>query len=263
MYSFASPLSYFDFARRVRSSERYSRGPETSAFLSAITATSQKRLKLLANGTVLWRAQLGCELAPADHMAEGYEQQLPHPPKRMFPLHSAPSEGRANPAGIPVLYLATDEHTAIAEVRAWVGKNVSVAQFKVERDLRVLDCSGDLTGEIHLYERPATPEEREAAVWQDINKAFSEPTSVEDDRTAYVPTQILAEHFKSLGADGIVYKSSLGDGKNMALFDVDAADIMNCALHLVRGIRLTYEEIVSPYYIPKHYPDIKAGESEA
>lgn len=39
----------------------------------------------------------------------------------------------------------------------------------------------------------------------------------------YVPTQIIAELIKSLGYDGIAYKSSLANGHNIALFDLESA----------------------------------------
>lgn len=34
----------------------------------------------------------------------------------------------------------------------------------------------------------------------------------------YVPSQYLCEVIKKLGYDGVVYKSSMGDGMNLALF---------------------------------------------
>ena len=253
MYEFPSWQSYWDFTRRVKTEERYCRSADVAAFLSAVTATSQKRLTSLTAGTILWRAQLGCEWAPHEDI-EGYEDQRPHSTTRMIPLRSAPTEGRANPVGIPVLYLATNERTAIAEVRPWVGKSVSVAQFKVMRSLRVLDCSSDVERNFYLQEDQPSPEAREAAVWGDINRAFSQPASTEDDRATYIPSQILAEHFKTLGADGVVYNSSLGDGKNIALFDLAAAEVMNCALHEVRGVLFRYDEMTNPYYVAKHYP---------
>jgi RES domain-containing protein len=39
----------------------------------------------------------------------------------MKPIPKWQGEGRANPRGIPVLYLATHRETALAEVRPWIG----------------------------------------------------------------------------------------------------------------------------------------------
>lgn len=41
--------------------------------------------------------------------------------------------GRANRARVPVLYLASDERTALAEVRAWKGAAVAIAQMRLRR----------------------------------------------------------------------------------------------------------------------------------
>jgi hypothetical protein len=59
----------------------------------------------------------------------------PHPRNRMNPLAERATEGRANPKGIPVLYLSTDQETAMSGVRPAVGTFLSVAQFEIRRDL--------------------------------------------------------------------------------------------------------------------------------
>lgn len=45
------------------------------------------------------------------------------------PPREATRPGRLNPTGIPYLYLSSDKETAIAEVRPWMGANVTVASF--------------------------------------------------------------------------------------------------------------------------------------
>src|SRR5262252_4924229 len=49
-------------------------------------------------------------------------------------------------------------------------------------------------------------------------------------------TQIIAELFKRHGFDGVAYKSSLGPGHNIAFFDLDAADLINCFLFEVKSV---------------------------
>ena len=160
----------------------------------------------------------------------------------MKPLSNAPSEGRVNPIGIPILYLATDEKTAVAEVRQWIGKFVSVAQFKVLRDVQLIDCSLEYSEGYEWHEVELKPAEREHVVWRELGRAYSEPVSLDTRPTDYVPTQIIAEHFRAHGADGIVYQSAVGGGKNVALFDLSAADPIDCSLHYVRGVSLDYSE---------------------
>ncbi|MFZ0569740.1 MAG: RES domain-containing protein [Rhodomicrobium sp.] len=44
----------------------------------------------------------------------------------MKPIPNWLSEGRANPRGIPYLYLASTRDTALAEVRPWIGSHITV-----------------------------------------------------------------------------------------------------------------------------------------
>ena len=149
----------------------------------------------------------------------------------------------------------------MAEVRPWVGSNLSLAQFKLARDLAIVDCSRDkrmfslwvVDGE--PGEPP--PERREQVVWGDIGYAFSRPITPDHPVTEYVPTQILAEAFRSHGYDGIVYKSLLADGLNIAIFSCDAAELMNCGLYETASVAFKFEQADNPYFVSKHYPKVQ------
>ena len=94
------------------------------------------------------------------------------------------------------------------------------------------------------------PAERAKAVWADIDRAFAEPMTRSDNSTDYVPTQIIAELFKREGLDGVGYKSSFGgDGFNLALFDLDAAELINCGLYRVDRVKIEASVAVNPYFI--------------
>jgi len=61
--------------------------------------------------------------------------------------------------------------------------------------------------------------------------------SSDDNGGDYIPTQIIAEMFKREGFAGIVYKSLLfEDGFNIALFNLDDASVVNCALYKAASI---------------------------
>ena len=55
------------------------------------------------------------------------------PPKKLA------SHGRANPAGIPYLYLGSTPNTAVSEIRPHTGEKACVAEFTTPPDLRVID----------------------------------------------------------------------------------------------------------------------------
>jgi len=163
----------------------------------------------------------------------------------------------ANPKGITCLYLATKQETAVLEVRPLIGSYVSVAQFKVLKDLRLVDCSAEEIGNlVRFFKKDWTPEDIAKQVWSDINSAFSEPVERGDDSIDYVPTQIITETFKLNGFNGIAYKSSYGeDGLNVALFDVGAADVINCGLYRVKDVSVILSQQDNPYFTREHHEE--------
>ncbi|MCW5631902.1 MAG: RES family NAD+ phosphorylase [Rubrivivax sp.] len=154
-----------------------------------------------------------------------------------------------NPKGIPYLYVATTKETAVAEVRPHVGAHVSVGVFRTARAVELIDFSvGHDSKQDFFFEEPP-PKVREEHIWACVDREFSEPASVEPDLAEYVPTQIIAEYFKSKGLDGVVYKSRLGDGFNIALFNVAAADLTSCSLVKVSGVSYVFGALENTYHV--------------
>jgi RES domain-containing protein len=171
----------------------------------------------------------------------------------MAPLADRAREGRANAKGIPCLYVASHQETAIAEVRPWIGSFVSVARMKIHRKLRVINCTThDTSSIVHIGGEPP-PSKREEAVWADIDRAFAQPVSVDDDHAAYAPTQVIAELFKMHGFDGIAYRSSLGPGHNMALFDLTMASVAACTLVVIKSVKLVSRRCAAPYCVRESF----------
>ena len=263
--TFKSFDSYRNFDRAVRRKFRYARTPEQEEFLKTVAATSYSRSITMKAGCVLWRVQLGHDWQEEQQDGQSFEVQAAHPPSRMKPLAEKASDGRANPKGITCLYLATKQETAVLEVRPLIGSYVSVARFKVLKDLRLVDCSAvKIDNLIRLLKKDWTPEETEKQVWSDINIAFSKPVERGDDSIDYIPTQIITETFKLSGFNGIAYKSSYGeDGFNVALFDVGAADVINCGLYRVKDVSVTLTQQDNPYFVRKYYEKPKSAIASA
>jgi len=138
----------------------------------------------------------------------------------------------------------------MSEVRPWLGSLVSVAQLKIQRDLRVIDCSKYHDKHRFIFLEQPTPARIEKSVWSAIDRAFSEPATRSDDTAEYSATQAIAELFHSEGYDGVVYKSSFGEkGFNVALFDVECAKLLNCSLFKVDNIRVYFRQDANPYFI--------------
>lgn len=249
MSEFKSWRSFWDFSREVKHQSRFLFDQDVTNFLDTVLVTSNARKKIIKKGSHLWRAQLGGSSRKIYHEGEYVaDEDCPHLPERMKPLADRASEGRANPKGIPYLYLATRKYTAKAEVRPWMGSIVSVAQFKIICELHVIDCSlKNISRRIYLQNPP--PPEREEAVWSDIDAAFSAPVEQSDNKADYISTQIIAELFKQNGLDGIAYKSNFGEGLNIALFDIEKAILKSCHIYKADEIKIEFNEYGNSYFI--------------
>ena len=194
----------------------------------------------------LWRAQRGCRVCielpgkqqswKDDTDSCGYPLDCrPFSVERMKPEPEKAKEGRINPKGIPCLYLATHQDTAMSEVRPWHEARISLARFELTQAVVLVDCS---------QEFPNDPTNEEARNWYWIGEAFSRPVTSSDDVSDYAPTQILAEAFRQRWYDGIIYNSGLNnDGKNVALFDLSHANVKERFLYTLSDIS---------YYFNKH-----------
>lgn len=253
MRTFESWRSYSVFEQAVRKKNRFIYDSAIKDFLKTVLETSKSWVEEVKEGSMLWRSQLGHDWEPCyegDEHIDGFPS--PFNPKRMKPLNDSAFEGRANPKGIPYFYLSTDMNTAMAEVRPWVGSYISIAQFKLLRNVRLINCTSEDKGAIIYFKEPE-PKKREIAVWRDIDKAFSRPVTSNETNADYVSTQIIAELFKNNGFDGIAYRSSLGKGHNVVLFDLNAADLINCALHETKEISFNFSQVSNTCFISKCY----------
>lgn len=251
--SFKNYSDYKEFSDITRHGNRYIQNEKVISFLNGILETSEERQVTLSKGHRLWRAQLGnVKRVGCDEEGNEYETDdpCPYPEKRMKPiLYSAP-EGRANPKGIPYLYLATDEKTAMSEVRPWKGSSISVGVFEVIQDLNIVECADfsefPKQNNAFITTKGLTIDKRKKLkVWRDIDNAFSVPVNTSDQTSDYVPTQVIAEFFKSKGFDGIAHKSSLSSGANVVLFNLKMADLIWCTLYEVTDIDIEFKGVTS------------------
>lgn len=121
--AFASWDSYGRFKRRVFSESPYMSNDEDQAFLRTVIETSGTRRHELPQGAKLWRAQKAY-VSRDFELSPGEFESLPQPcnDKRMVPTAEFATDGRISLAGVPVLYTANRQDTAIAETRPWIGR---------------------------------------------------------------------------------------------------------------------------------------------
>jgi RES domain-containing protein len=247
MTEFRSWQSYERFASSVTRKARYFYDKDVTEFLETVIATTESRKKNVPQGTPYWRAQIGYNLEWHEPPYQNLPVLAPFSSERMYPRPNAATEGRVNPKGLPYLYVATDPETAVSEVRPWVGKYVSVAKFETAKALSLIDCSSAKVFDDYVfYSEEPDAATREKVVWEQIDRSFSEPFNPADSTADYVPTQVLAEYFRINGFDGIAYKSHLGPGLNVALFDINTANVIERALRRVDEVSFVSKEISAP-----------------
>ena len=226
---FGSLFQFSRFAGSVERTRRYAWTEEIEAFLATVRRTAPDRESRIAAGRQFYRAQEGTCGEP-DLQEDGTLGDVaPFGPSRMKLRRDRAKERRANATGIPVLYMAGEIETAVAEMRAGQGARLSVAELEAVRDLRALDLthSGGMWMPSPTLAELNKPENKERAVWSHIDNAFSRPVQQHDDTAEYASTQILAEVFRNAGYDALVYGSQFGvEGTNVVLFDPEDAVVV-------------------------------------
>lgn len=142
------------------------------------------------------------------------------------PPHRLSSHGRANPAGIPYLYLGSEPETALAEVRPINNQKVSVAKFQLTRLDRIIDLRNPRkrVSPFTLQDSDKISALRaELPFLEQLGKELSCSVLPFGAAVDYTPSQYLCEFIKNKGFDGVVYQSSVSSGFNLALFDATKA----------------------------------------
>lgn len=156
------------------------------------------------------------------------------PPKELA------TAGRANPIGIPYLYLSDSAKTTYFEVRTVYLDKLSVGTFRIERELELVDFIYDVN--LFLAYNDDTTSLKEIVIKKKIIDAISEdlskPLRRYDSELEYVPTQLICEYCKRIvGADGISFESSLHKGgRNYVLFDDSSAKCIRVDSHEITKI---------------------------
>ena len=151
------------------------------------------------------------------------------------------SAGRANPKGIPYLYVATDERTTLYETRATYLDYVTIGTFKSREKLKIVRLRG--IGN----KSPFPIENLETYVFYksfllELEKELSKPLRRYDSELDYLPSQYLCEFIKSKGYDGVEYSSSLNKGGiNLAIFNDTKLEFAEKKVVEIKNINIQFE----------------------
>ncbi|MGR3175822.1 MAG: RES family NAD+ phosphorylase [Candidatus Scalindua sp.] len=156
-----------------------------------------------------YRARINTSDKPFKMLAMG------KPPKNLV------SNGRANPIGIPYLYVASSIDTAISEIRGHKSEVVTIVEYQMKSNLELADLR-DPKSTISPFE--LNDENELEMIYKNIpfltllGNELSKPIIPRDANLEYLPSQYLCELLKLIGFHGIIYKSSVSDGNNYVIF---------------------------------------------
>ena len=117
-----------------------------------------------------------------------------------------------------------------------------MAHILVKKNLRIVDLTY-INNSISPFEAKLNKK----IEIKDILKAFandlSKPINPNRSKLDYLPTQYICELIKNYGYEGIKFKSSLGDGNNIVLFNSKGIRIDKVDLVRVKNISYEYEDL--------------------
>lgn len=159
-------------------------------------------------------------------------EKMGAPPRRRS------SNGRANPAGIPYLYLGSLPDTAVAEIRPHTGEVACVAEFTIP-EIKAVDLRNPRKSVSPFILNEASEIDQLRAdlpLLERLGEELTRPVQPAGAAINYIPSQYLCEFIKKCGFDGVVYRSSVSDGINLALFNPEQADGVNVTLYNVTKV---------------------------
>ncbi len=151
------------------------------------------------------------------------------------PKHLA-SHGRANPTGIPYLYLGSMADTAVAEVRPHTGEVACVAKFTLTQSVTAVDLRNPrkLVSPFILADATEIGQMRaDIPFLERLGSELTRPVLPRSAAIDYLPSQYLCEFIKKSGYGGVLYSSSVSSGVNLALFDPSNAVASDVSLYTV------------------------------
>ncbi|TGK82689.1 hypothetical protein EHQ31_18695 [Leptospira montravelensis] len=166
-----------------------------------------------------------------------------HMTEMKYTLHRQKNatQGKFNKHKVSIFYGATNLDTVISEMRPHPGHHVSIAQFKTKKNLKIIDltsfklenfCNSDK--ELWSYN-----------FLSHLQNFINTPILPEEKKSLYKFTIAIAEYFNQNSYSGLLYKSSISNGNNVALFDKQVTLIPGSAeLYKISSVTFKKEKVI-------------------
>lgn len=148
--------------------------------------------------------------------------------------------GRANPQGIPYLYLSKKLETTLYETRAAYLDEISIGKFRIKEDQNIVlvDFTEDVSSFLNFEN--IIDYTKSVLLKKKISIDLSKPMRRYDSELEYIPTQFICEFIRYItGADGILFNSSLHEvGQNIVLFKEDKVKCILVQKHHISKVSI-------------------------
>lgn len=155
--------------------------------------------------------------------------------------------GRANPVGIPYLYLSSDLKTTLYETRISLHETLAVGKFISSEVISLVSLKNiDSLGPFEILDKDFSLDEFVSyrPYLQKLESELSKPVRKQDIHLDYLPTQFLCEFFKSMGFDAVEYKSAMNPrGSNIALFNDSKVSCVEVKFYKVNSLTYEWDEL--------------------
>lgn len=228
-YGIFSGHTWREFSDAIKTKNRFCNGYFKADRLASFVGYS---ITKYTKGTEFFRARI-CD------GIMGYPKE-----KMGSPPSGKRKSGRVNPEGIGVLYLTSDEATALREVRASAFDFVTVAKFRLLKEIKVVNISGLNRISPAVYSSSIESLAANIQTFSDIAKEIAKPLRRNDSSLEYLPTQFITEFIKSRGYAGVSYTSTMGTGgTNIAVFDETLFECESVHVVEINSIEYSYSNV--------------------
>lgn len=225
-------LKWDNFSQEIKEKNRF--------FLSemidvdTLESVFERLVVTYPQGTEFFRARISDVELPLDKLGK--------PPAPLA------SPGRANPVGIPYLYVSDTEKTTLYETRIALHEGITIGKFIAKEPISLVSLKSIADyGPFEILDKNFTLEEfiQFRPYLLKLGDELSKPVRKQDVNLDYLPTQFLCEFIKSrLGFDAVEYKSAMNpEGYNLAVFNDDKLDCVEANFYTVTDLEYKWLKI--------------------
>ena len=223
-------LKWDNFSREIKERNRFFLSEMID--MDSLDSVFERLVVTYPAGTIFYRASISDQKLSLD--------QLGKPPAPLT------TPGRANPVGIPYLYVSDSEQTTLYETRIALHEGITIGKFIANESINMVSLKSITNyGPFEILDRDFTLEEfiQFRPYLQKLGDELSKPVRKQDVNLDYLPTQFLCEYIKSkLGFDAVEYKSAMNpEGFNLAIFNDNKLECVDARFYTIIDLKYNWE----------------------